>query len=140
MIDKIKTKLYKILSNKYENQIIDNAFSNEDKFPCIQIRLQKGDRKNRHKGFQSVIRYQIHIFSDYEGEKEILQMESEISNQLQDFYIIDGISYVEETSFRIIDDKSTGVMRKHGIIILAFYCEGDYQEEEENGQNNQTSP
>ena len=126
MINKIKDKLFEVLSSNYENQIVDNAAAvKEGDYPRIQIRLSTVTR-DKYKGtFQYTIRYQVHIFSDYDGEKEILNMESEIFDALEQFYEIDGVTYARESGFRILDDKSTGVFRKHGIISLTFYCTGE---------------
>lgn len=126
MINKIKDKLFEVLSSNYENQIVDNAAAVEEgEYPRIQIRLSTVTRDKYQGTFQYTIRYQVHIFSDYDGEKEILNMESEIFDALEQFYKIDGVTYVRESGFRILDDKSTGVFRKHGIISLTFYCTGE---------------
>ena len=126
MINKIKDKLFEVLSSNYENQIVDNAAAVEEgDYPRIQIRLSTVTRDKSQGTFQYTIRYQVHIFSDYDGEKEILNMESEIFDALEQFYEIDGVTYARESGFRILDDKSTGVFRKHGIISLTFYCTGE---------------
>lgn len=126
MINKIKDKLFEVLSSNYENQIVDNAAAVEEgDYPRIQIRLSTVTRDKYQGTFQYTIRYQVHIFSDYDGEKEILNMESEIFDALEQFYQIDGVTYARESGFRILDDKSTGVFRKHGIISLTFYCTGE---------------
>lgn len=126
MINKIKDKLFEVLSSNYENQIVDNAAAVEEgDYPRIQIRLSTVTRDKYQGTFQYTIRYQVHIFSDYDGEKEILNMESEIFDALEQFYEIDGVTYARESGFRILDDKSTGVFRKHGIISLTFYCTGE---------------
>lgn len=126
MINKIKDKLFEVLSSNYENQIVDNAAAVEEgEYPRIQIRLSTVTRDKYQGTFQYTIRYQVHIFSDYDGEKEILNMESEIFDMLEQFYEIDGVTYARESGFRILDDKSTGVFRKHGIISLTFYCTGE---------------
>lgn len=126
MINKIKDKLFEVLSGNYENQIVDNAAAVEEgDYPRIQIRLSTVTRDKYQGTFQYTIRYQVHIFSDYDGEKEILNMESEIFDALEQFYEIDGVTYARESGFRILDDKSTGVFRKHGIISLTFYCTGE---------------
>ena len=126
MINKIKDKLFEVLSSNYKNQIVDNAAAVEEgDYPRIQIRLSTVTRDKYQGTFQYTIRYQVHIFSDYDGEKEILNMESEIFDALEQFYEIDGVTYVRESGFRILDDKSTGVFRKHGIISLTFYCTGE---------------
>ena len=99
MINKIKDKLFEVLSSNYENQIVDNAAAVEEgEYPRIQIRLSTVTRLN---------------------------IESEIFDMLEQFYEIDGVTYVRESGFRILDDKSTGVIRKHGIISLTFYCTGE---------------
>lgn len=126
MINKIKDKLFEVLSSNYENQIVDNAAAVEEgDYPRIQIRLSTVTRDKYQGTFQYTIRYQVHIFSDYDGEKEILNMESGIFDALEQFYEIDGVTYARESGFRILDDKSTGVFRKHGIISLTFYCTGE---------------
>ena len=126
MINKIKDKLFEVLSSNYENQIVDNAAAVEEgDYPRIQIRLSTVTRDKYQGTFQYTIRYQVHIFSDYDGEKEILNMESEIFDALEQFYEIDGVTYARESGFRILDDKSTGVFRKHGIISFTFYCTGE---------------
>lgn len=126
MINKIKDKLFEVLSSNYGNQIVDNAAAVEEgEYPRIQIRLSTVTRDKYQGTFQYTIRYQVHIFSDYDGEKEILNMESEIFDMLEQFYEIDGVTYARESGFRILDDKSTGVIRKHGIISLTFYCTGE---------------
>ena len=126
MINKIKDKLFEVLSSNYENQIVDNAAAVEEgDYPRIQIRLSTVTRDKYQGTFQYTIRYQVHIFSNYDGEKEILNMESEIFDSLEQFYEIDGVTYARESGFRILDDKSTGVFRKHGIISLTFYCTGE---------------
>jgi len=68
MINKIKTKLFEILSTKYANyQVIDNPKRRQDKFPCIEIRLSTVNRDRYNKNYQCVVRYQVHIFSEYDG-------------------------------------------------------------------------
>lgn len=138
MINKIKDKLYEVLSSNYEgNQIVDNASAVEEgSYPRIQIRLSTVNRDFYNGTFLYVIRYQVHIFSDYDGQKEILDMESTIFKALKQFYTIDGVTYARESGFRILDDKSTGIFRKHGIVSLTFYCSG----EEVDDDNSQTAP
>lgn len=130
MINKIKDKLYEILSGNYENyQIVDNAAAVEEgDYPRIQIRLSTATRDKYNGAFQYTIRYQVHIFSDYDGEKEILEMEEWIFQHIEELYSIDGVTYARESGFRILDDKSTGIFRKHGIVSLTFYCTGVEEE------------
>lgn len=71
----------------------------------------------------------IDIFSNYDGEKEILEMEKEIFDKIPQLYEIDGITYIRESDFRIMDDKSTGVVRKHGIITYTILSAGMLEEE-----------
>ena len=62
MINKIKDKLFEVLSSNYENQIVDNAAAVEEgDYPRIQIRLSTVTRDKYQGTFQYTIRYQVHI-------------------------------------------------------------------------------
>lgn len=81
------------------------------------------------------IKFKMDIFSEYDGEAEILNMEEKIFNEMQELYDLKHVAYIQETAFRIIDDKSTGVNRKHGIITYTIIISGMEQEIEEEGND-----
>lgn len=138
MIDKIKVKLFDILSKDLGYNVVDNPERGEN-FPCVFLKLGNTTRDIFRNNFRFQIKFKIDIFSNYDGEKEILEMESEIFDAIQSLYEIDGVTYVRQSDFRILDDKSTSVMRKHGIITLSIVSTG-MVEEVEDEQDSSTNP
>ena len=45
-------------------------------------------------------------------KKEVLEMEQAIFEKINKLYDIPEVTYVRESSFKIIDDKSTGTVKK----------------------------
>lgn len=138
MINKIKVKLFDILSKDLGYNVVDNPERGEN-FPCVFLKLGNTTRDIFRNNFRFQIKFKIDIFSNYDGEKEILEMESAIFDAIQSLYEIDGVTYVRQSDFRILDDKSTSVMRKHGIITLSIVSTG-MVEEVEDEQNSSTNP
>ena len=135
MIQEIKKQIYDTLSNTLGYNVSDNA-SEKKKYPYVRIILSNTTRDKFKNVFQYKVKYQIDIFSDYDGEAEILQMENEIFEALiPALYENENVTYVRENSFRIIDDKSTGVVRKHGIIQYTILSTGGVIEEDESENN-----
>lgn len=131
MISDIKTNFYNILANELEYNVTDNPYNNEEKsFPCVFLTLQNTHRARLKDTYIYTIKFKIDIFSDYNGEKEILDMEQAIFEKSEKLYENSYVSYLEESAFRIIDDKSTGVLRKHGIISYTIYSTGGIAEDE----------
>lgn len=138
MIDKIKVKLFDILSKDLGYNVVDNPERGEN-FPCVFLKLGNTTRDIFRNNFRFQIKFKIDIFSNYDGEKEILEMEEAIFNATQALYDVVGVTYVRQSDFRILDDKSTSVMRKHGIITLSIVSTG-MVEEVEDEQNSSTNP
>lgn len=126
MIRKIKKQIYDILTQDLKYNVMDNPYDKNATrtFPYCILNLQDLSRDMFKTGYHYNLRYSIDIFSDYNGEVEILQMEKEIFEALQKLYENEFVTYFRESGFRIMDDKSTGVMRKHGIISLTIVCMG----------------
>ena len=125
MISQLKTQLYQILSEDLEYNVTDNPYGDETKsFPYVKLTLSNTRRDKRKDAYWFNITFKIDIFSDYDGEKEILDMEEEIFEAIQKLYENDFVTYVRESGFHIMDDKSTGVLRKHGIINYTIYSGG----------------
>lgn len=128
MVSQVKTQLYQILKDLNYN-ITDNPYGEEAKsFPYVLLTLSNTRRDKRKDAYLFSIKFKIDIFSDYNGEKEILDMEEEIFNNIDKLYENEFVTYVRESAFRIIDDKSTGVLRKHGIINYTIYSAGGIEE------------
>lgn len=136
MIQEIKKQIYDTLSSTLGYNVSDNA-SEKKKYPYVRVILSNTTRDKFKNAFQYKIKYQIDIFSDYDGEAEILQMENEIFEALAPaLYKNENVTYVRENSFRIIDDKSTGVVRKHGIIQYTIVSAGGVVETNEPEDDN----
>jgi len=128
MVSQVKTQLYQILKDLNYN-VTDNPYGEETKsFPYVLLTLSNTRRDKRKNAYLFSIKLKIDIFSDYNGEKEILDMEEEIFNNIDKLYENEFVTYVREPAFRIIDDKSTGVLRKHGIINYTIYSAGGIEE------------
>lgn len=130
MISEIKTQLYEILANDLEYNVMDNPYGDETKtFPYVLLTLQDTRRDMRKNNYLYQVKFKIDIFSEYNGEKEILDMEQAIFDKSKKLWDNEFITYYRESSFRIMDDKSTGVLRKHGVITYTFYCAGGIEDE-----------
>lgn len=128
MVSQVKTQLYQILKDLNYN-VTDNPYGEETKsFPYVLLTLSNTRRDKRKNAYLFSIKLKIDIFSDYNGEKEILDMEEEIFNNIDKLYENEFVTYVRESAFHIIDDKSTGVLRKHGIINYTIYSAGGIEE------------
>lgn len=133
----IKTKLYQIISSLGYN-ITDRAQGEEtNTFPFLKLTLSNLQRDYFQNNFLYTIRYKLDIFSTYEGEKEILEIEESIAQHLKELYDIPGVTYIRESDCKILDDKSTGVVMKHGIISYTIKSAGGAKEINE--QNSSTS-
>ena len=129
MISQLKTELYQILKEDLGYNVTDNPYGEEMKsFPCVLLTVSNTRRDKRKNTYLFSINFKIDIFSEYNGEKEILDMEEEIFDHIQKLYDNEYVTYLREAGFRIIDDKSTGVLRKHGIINYTIYSAGGIEE------------
>lgn len=133
MNQQVKKKLFQIMNDDLEWNVSDNMeISNSENrdFPQVFLQTSHSVKDIIREAIRETCRFKIHIFSTYEGEKEILDMEDALINKLVDLYDLDGVVYVRESGFRVIADKSTGVEMKHGIISLTVYCAGLFKEGE----------
>lgn len=130
MIAQLKTELYQILKEDLSYNVTDNPYGEETKsFPYVLLTLQDTYRDKRKDAYFYRIKFKIDIFSDYSGEKKIFDMEQEIFENIEKLYNNEFVTYIRESGFRIMDDKSTGVMRKHGIITYTIYSTGGIEEQ-----------
>ena len=137
IVTEIKKKFYDILTNLgYE--VVDNkeSIAENSSFPQIILRLNVGARDRIKDVTISKIRFTIDIFSEYDGESEILDIEQKVFDATKELYDVPHVVYVQESSFRILDDKSTGVIMKHGILNYMVVVGGVEQEVEDEETNN----
>lgn len=132
----IKTTLFNIMDKVLGWNVCDNLESvrKTRHFPQVYLQTAGISKDFLTDTFKHNYRIQIHIFSKYDGEKEILDMEEALINNLMSLYDIDGVIYIKESGFNIVADKSTGVEMKHGIITLSIDCAGQFKEEDQENE------
>ena len=115
MISKVKTELYNLIKELGYN-ITDNGDFHED-FPWLMLKTSGATAFQTIDTAYTNIVFSLDIFSTYSGEKEILSIIDNITSHLNDLLKIDkSIIYIQETSTKILGDKATGPVRKHGIV------------------------
>ena len=131
MTQALKQRLFQLLHDELQWNVSDNmdALRAQREFPAVQIKLSHSTKDLIKTAFKETIRFKIDIFSTYDGEKEIIEMEEALISNLPKMYDVAGLVYIRESGFRIMADKSTGVEMKHGIITLQFNCAGQFEEE-----------
>ncbi len=136
IIHQIKKQIYNILSEDLQYNVMDNPYNTQKRtFPYVILSLQDVSRDKIKNTYQYVIKYKIDIFSNYEGEKEILEMEQNIYNHMDKLYDNEFVTYFRESGFRIMDDKSTGVTRKHAVLYYTIYSTGGLVDEQADETN-----
>ena len=132
MLLEVKQEIFNMLQNELGYRVTDNPYQEtlEEIFPTVFFTLSNANRVNvKNNGFICNFTFKIDIFSEYNGEKEIILMEEDIAALMPDLLQrFDYIVSVSENSFKILDDKSTAVVRKHGVISYSITVAGQYKE------------
>lgn len=124
--------MYDILTKDLNYLVEDNPYSKKKRtFPYVMLTMKNVTRDMYKNAYRYIIKYKIDIFSNYNGEKEILDMEKAIFNHMGKLYDNDFVTYLRESQFIILDDKSMGESRKHGVITYDIYCTGGLEENDE---------
>lgn len=137
MLEKIKTQFLQLIKNLGYN-CTDNGTYQEN-FPWIMIRTG---------GYQSAVSFDIRydivtiivdVFSQYNGEKEIILINEDILNHLQDLRATcPEITAAGLNSMVVLGDKETGPVRKHGVLSYKFILTSGLLEEEDDETTSQT--
>ncbi|MBR4889775.1 MAG: hypothetical protein IKU15_00635 [Clostridia bacterium] len=128
MIENLKTKIYQALVDK--GYYITDAANYEEKFPWLLLRLSNMQKAYSLNIEYSLVDFTIDVFSQYNGEKEILQLEKNITNTINKLMQKEpSVMGVALKNCRIIDDKSTGPVAKHGILTYQFILTVDKEDE-----------
>lgn len=140
IITEIKKKFYDILTN-LGYDVVDNRESIEEDmpFPQVMLRLNTCTRDRIKNVVINKVRFTIDIFSLYDGEAEILDIEQKVFDAAKELYDIEKVIYIQESSFRVMDDKSTGTIMKHGILNYMVIVGGMEEEVEQENETNNTS-
>lgn len=131
MVQKIKTELYNLIKKELNYNIVDNG-AYADGFPRLRMRVNTHQRMDTLDMRIENITIVIDIFSEYKGEKEILEITENITDNLYKIkQKYKNIMYAFQRDLKILEDHSTGVLKMHGVLIYNFVCTGPIIEEEE---------
>lgn len=110
----IKQKVYELLSTEME--ITDNPYvkKNIPSGLLSLITLKENDFKNCSQKYWLL---RLDLFSEYKGEKEIIETYESVKRLLQQLRI-DKVVDTVNFSLTIMDDDETGPFQKHGIVSI----------------------
>lgn len=129
MLKRIKQEMVSLIKELGYN-ITDNSVYVED-FPWLMLRTSNYQRLDSLDVKVENITFTIDIFSKYTGEQEIIDIAQDITNNLYKIKEqVPAVMFAYQKSCRILDDKSTGPVRKHGVINYQFLLTSGLEEEE----------
>lgn len=130
MITQLKVQ-FKTILETLGYPIRDNNTYNTT-YPMITLRLSNTNYEERNGIALRKIVYVVDIFSTYNGEKEILDINDKINEKL---FILPQqnkhITAMKQQNCLILDDKETGIVRKHGVLTYEFLLTSALGEVEE---------
>ena len=129
MVQKIKTDLCSLVRELGYN-ITDNGAYVEN-FPRLMVRLGAYSRSDAVNVRIDNITLIIDIFSKYKGEKEILDIVENITNNIWNLKKDNPkLMYVMQEDLKILDDNVTGPVKKHGVLTYQFLLSSTIGEED----------
>ena len=119
MVERLKQVFYTALS---ENNIdLRDTKNFAEAFPQVFLRTSN-IKRIYYQGVSAInVSFTLDLFSKYPGEKEILDLEHQISTIARN--LVDTNDFIMGMGLRsclIQDDDSTGINIKHGILIYDF--------------------
>lgn len=119
MVEQLKQVFYTALS---ENNIdLRDTKNFAEAFPQVFLRTSN-IKRIYYQGVSAInVSFTLDLFSKYSGEKEILDLEQQISTIARN--LVDTNDFIMGMGLRsclIQDDDSTGINIKHGILIYDF--------------------
>ena len=119
MVERLKQVFCTALS---ENNIdLRDTKNFAEAFPQVFLRTSN-IKRIYYQGISAInVSFTLDLFSKYSGEKEILDLEQEISTIARN--LVDTNDFIMGMGLRsclIQDDDSTGINIKHGILIYDF--------------------
>lgn len=119
MLAKLKSQFYSLIKGLGYN-ITDNA-EYKEQFPWLMLRTNGYRTMNSFNVNISSAILVLDIFSTYSGEKEIIEIVENIGEHLKELQDNNpDIMFAYQKSLKILDDKSTGPVRKHGVVVYEF--------------------
>ena len=119
MVERLKQVFYTALS---ENNIdLRDTKNFAEAFPQVFLRTSN-IKRIYYQGVSAInVSFTLDLFSKYSGEKEILDLEQQISTIARN--LVDTNDFIMGMGLRsclIQDDDSTGINIKHGILMYDF--------------------
>lgn len=119
MIEATKKKFCQYLRSLEYN--VDDNGNYREEFPWLMLSVGSARVLKSNDLNMTEIQLKVDIFSTYTGEKEILTIVDNINKHIRTFMDENAeIQYVYMRSLRIIDDRETGPVRKHGVAQFSF--------------------
>jgi len=134
MLAQLKTDFYNLLLQLGYNATDNGAYV--ENFPWLMIRTNGYELSQLKDAEKGTITLVLDIFSQYSGEKEIIEIIENIAEHLKDLYTINNtIIYAHQKSVKILDDNNKGPVRKHGVVSYVFtMARAEKQEVAEDGE------
>ena len=119
MLANLKSQFYSLIKGLGYN-ITDNA-DYKEQFPWLMLRTNGYRTMNSFNVNISSAVLVLDIFSTYSGEKEIIEIVENIGEHLKELQDNNpDIMFAYQKTLKILDDKSTGPVRKHGVVVYEF--------------------
>lgn len=119
MLAKLKSQFYSLIKGLGYN-VTDNA-EYKEQFPWLMLRTNGYRTMNSFNVNISSAVLVLDIFSTYSGEKEIIEIVDNIGEHLKELQDNNPeVMFAYQKTMKILDDKSTGPVRKHGVVIYEF--------------------
>lgn len=119
MLANLKTQFYSLIKGLGYN-ITDNA-EYKEQFPWLMLRTNGYRTMNSFNVNISSAVLVLDIFSTYSGEKEIIEIVEDIGAHLKELQDNNPeVMFAYQKTMKILDDKSTGPVRKHGVVVYEF--------------------
>lgn len=119
MLANLKSQFYSLIKGLGYN-ITDNA-EYKEQFPWLMLRTNGYRTMNSFNVNISSAVLVLDIFSTYSGEKEIIEIVENIGEHIKELQDNNpDIMFAYQKSLKILDDKSTGPVRKHGVVVYEF--------------------
>ena len=131
MLEKLKTDFYGMITELGFN-VSDNRNFEIGGSPWLVLRTNGYQRVHSFGLSASKITLVLDIFSQYNGEREIIKVIDKVASNLESFILQHPeVLYCFQKTVKILDDKATGPVRKHGVVSYEFLMGINTPEEEE---------
>lgn len=136
MLEKLKTDFYNMIAG-LGFYITDTRNFETGNSPWLMLRTNGYQRVHSLGLRMSKITLVLDIFSKYNGEKEIIVAVDKIADHIEEFLAEHPeVLFCHQKTLKILDDKTTGPVRKHGVLSYEFLM-GESTVMEEEGEENE---